>query len=127
MATKYHSKKITVDGIEFDSTKEARRYGELKLLQRAGKISNLQMQVKYELIPNQYIEATEYTPKTHKPKTVNKLVERSANYIADFVYEQDGETVVEDVKGYRDSTAYAVFVLKRKLMLWVHGIRIREV
>lgn len=125
--SKYHAKKVVVDGIEFDSKKEAAHYQELKLLQRAGKISNLQTQVKFDLIPAQYEEVTEYTPKTNKPKTVKKLIERKVQYIADFTYEQDGKIVVEDTKGYRESSAYTIFVIKRKLMLWLHGIKVKEI
>lgn len=125
--SKYHAKKVVVDGIEFDSKKEAAHYQELKLLQRAGKISNLQTQVKFDLIPAQYEEVTEYTPKTNKPKTVKKLIERKVQYIADFAYEQDGKIVVEDTKGYRESSAYTIFVIKRKLMLWLHGIKVKEI
>lgn len=110
---KYHSKKVTYNGETFDSKKEYRRYTELLLLERGGAISELQRQVKYELLPSQRIDG--------------KVVERPVSYVADFVYKQDGKTVVEDVKGYKGSTAYAVFALKRKLMLWVHGIQIKEV
>jgi len=106
---KYGNRKITRDGIEFDSIKECQRYCELKLMQRAGVISDLRMQVKYELIPAQRING--------------KVVERAVDYIADFVYQQNGETVVEDTKGFRTKD----YILKRKLMLWIHGIRIREV
>ena len=106
---KYGNRKIVRDGIEFDSIKECQRYCELKLMQRAGIISGLQMQVPYELIPTQRIDG--------------KVVERAVNYVADFVYKQDGLTVVEDTKGFRTKD----YILKRKLMLWVHGIRIREV
>ena len=113
--SKYGSRKVTVDGITFDSQKEAARYTELRLLQRAGKITGLETQVKYELIPSQKMDG--------------KVIERPVVYIADFVYQQDGKKVVEDVKGYRDpsSAGYAKFVLKRKMMLYFHGIRIREV
>ena len=111
--SKYGSRKATVDGIQFDSQKEAARYQELRLLQKAGKI--LETQVKYELIPSQKIDG--------------KVVERGVSYIADFVYFQDGKKVVEDVKGYRDpsSAGYAKFVIKRKLMLYFHGIKIKEI
>ena len=102
---KYGNRKITRDGIEFDSIKECQRYCELKLMQRAGVISDLQMQVKYELIPAQRING--------------KVVERAVDYIADFVYQQNGETVVEDTKGFRTKD----YILKRKLMLWIHSIR----
>ena len=106
---KYHAKKMNLDGITFDSKKEANRYAELKLLERSGAIHNLQRQVRYELIPAQ--------------KKDGKTVERACHYIADFVYEEDGKTVVEDVKGFRTKE----YVLKRKLMLQVHGIEVREV
>ncbi len=106
---KYHAKKTELDGITFDSKKEANRYAELKLLERSGAIHNLQRQVRYELIPAQ--------------KKDGKTIERACHYIADFVYEDNGKTVVEDVKGYRTKE----YVLKRKLMLQVHGIEVREV
>ena len=125
---------VTVDGIGFQSTREADRYCELKLLQRAGKISNLELQKKYELIPAQYetVETGEFYKtgaKKGQPKTKQVCVEQSLCYIADFVYEENGKTIVEDSKGFRDpsSSTYAKFVIKRKLMLWIHGIRIREV
>lgn len=106
---KYNSIKTEVDGIKFDSKKEANRWQELKILERAGEISHLTRQVKYELIPSQKVDG--------------KLVERPCSYIADFVYLEDGETVVEDTKGYKTPD----YIIKRKLMLQVHGIRIREV
>lgn len=106
---KYGNRKIVRDGIEFDSIKECQRYCELKLMQRAGVISDLQMQVSFELIPSQRVDG--------------KVVERAVNYIADFVYQQNGLKVVEDTKGYKTPE----YIIKRKLMLWVHGIRIREV
>lgn len=117
---KYSNKKVTFDGINFDSKKEARRYAELKLLQRAGVISNLELQKEYELIPTQ-----------REPDTVGKrgglikgkVIEQSVKYIADFVYTQNGETVVEDTKGMRTKE----YIIKRKLMLFVHGIRITEI
>lgn len=111
--SKYNSRKATYNGIIFASKKEARRYAELKMLQDAGAIRDLQLQKKYELIPSQRING--------------KVVERACNYIADFVYIQDGETVVEDVKGYRRSKAYDLYVIKRKLMLYKYGVRIREI
>ena len=106
---KYGNRKVERDGIEFDSMKEAHRYCELKLMQRAGVISDLQLQVSFELIPTQRIDG--------------KVVERAVNYVADFVYKQNGLTVVEDTKGYKTPE----YIIKRKLMLWVHGIRIREI
>ena len=132
--TKLNNKKIVIDGIEFDSKKEGNRYCELKLLQRAGKISDLECQKRYELIPAQYetVETGEYYKvgaKKGQPKTKQVCIEQSVVYIADFVYQENGQTVVEDVKGYIDpaSATYAKFVLKRKMMLWIHGIRIKEV
>ena len=114
-APKYNNKKITIDGITYDSKKEYLRHQALLLLEKAELISDLQRQVKFELIPTQRIDG--------------KVVERPISYIADFVYRKDGGLVVEDVKGYRDpaSAGYAKFVIKRKLMLWIHGIRITEV
>lgn len=123
--SKYFAREITVDGKRFDSKKEARRYNELRLLERAGAIRDLQTQVKYILIPAQREPGTVGTRGGIKP---GRVIEREVAYIADFVYQDtDGKTVVEDVKGYKDSTAYAVFVIKRKLMLERHGIRIKEV
>lgn len=123
---KYGSKKVEVDGIVFDSKKEAKRYQELLLLEKAGEIQNLQRQVKFVLIPAKREPDTVGKMGGRKP---GKIIERECSYIADFVYQEDGKTVVEDTKGYRNpSTAgYAYFVLKRKLMLHVHGIRIKEV
>lgn len=100
---KYNAKKTYVDGIAFDSKKEAKRYQELKLLERGGVISDLDCQVKFELIPKQEGE-------------------RPCYYVADFVYTENGKKVVEDVKGFRTD----VYKLKRKLMLERHGIKILE-
>lgn len=128
---KYGNKKTSVGGKEFDSKKEARRYQELQLLQWSGQIQNLQTQVKYVLIPTQREASFEvYKSGPNKGhRKPGKVLECECSYIADFVYTQDGETVVEDVKGYRDpsSAAYAKFVIKRKLMLERYGIQIREV
>lgn len=109
---KYGNRKIIRDGIEFDSIKECQRYCELMLMQRAGVISDLQTQVKFELLPSQKVEF---------PDGVAK--ERSVTYIADFVYKQNGLTVVEDTKGYKTPE----YIIKRKLMLYIHNIRIREI
>lgn len=126
--SKYKAKKYTVDGIEFDSKKEANRYLVLKNQERQGIIRDLQMQVPFVLIPAQYEECIEYTPKQRKEKRVRKLVEHKVSYVADFVYTRStGEVVVEDVKGYRKGTAYSVFVIKRKLMLERHCIKVVEV
>ena len=117
---KYHNQKMNLDGMTFDSKKEARRYTDLKLLEKAGEISDLKTQVKFQLIPAQ-----------REPDTVGKrggikrgkLLEHECFYIADFVYTEDGKTIVEDAKGMRTKD----YIIKRKLMLWVHGIRIKEV
>lgn len=108
---KYGNHKCEWDGIEFDSKRERDRYIFLESEMRAGRISDLQRQVRYQLIPAQRIDG--------------KLVEREICYVADFVYRNaSGETVVEDAKGYRENP---VWIIKRKLMLWVHGIRVLEV
>lgn len=129
---KYGNKKVVYNGIEFDSKKEAARYAELKLLERAGKIKDLELQKVYELIPAQY-EATDEVYKRGKfagqPKR-GKCIEQSVTYKADFSYiDENGKQVVEDVKGYRDpaSGSFARYIIKRKLMLYVHGIKIREI
>ena len=100
---KYKSKKTEVYGILFDSKREAERYCELRLLQRAGKIKDLQMQVPFELIHAQYELGTEIkqTRSGLKARTVNRCVEKAVKYVADFVYTdaETGEKVVEDTKG----------------------------
>lgn len=121
---KYGNRKITVDGVAFDSRKEYLRWCELCLLEKAGQITDLKRQVKYVLIPAQYEEYERYSEKTGKRlKNGTRCVEKECSYLADFVYEQDGQTVVEDTKGYRTET----YIVKRKLMLHVHGIRIHEI
>ncbi len=89
------------------SQKERNRAWELKMLEKAGKISLLQEQVPYELLPKQDGE-------------------RPVIYYADFVYWKDGKMIVEDVKGYKKGTAYELYVIKRKLMLYRYGIHIKE-
>lgn len=94
----------------FDSKKESKRYTQLILMEKAGEVSNIQKQVKYELIPSQ--------------KQDGKVIERPCSYIADFVYQdKSGKTIVEDSKGFRT----ADYIIKRKLMLFIHGIKISEV
>lgn len=107
---KYGNKKVSVDGIVFDSKREVKRYAELKLLELAGEIKGLELQKDYELIPAQ-----------RGPD--GKVIERAVKYKADFVYREAGQTIVEDTKGMHTKD----YIIKRKLMLWVHGIRIREV
>lgn len=131
--SKYGAHKVEVDGIMFDSKKEAVRYSVLKAMEKEGIIWDLQRQVKFVLIPAQRAESTEaYQRGANKgqPKP-GKLLERECSYVADFTYRYrgGGEYVVEDVKGYRDpsSAAYAKYTIKRKLMLYVYGIWIHEV
>ena len=91
------------------------------LLQKAGEIKDLERQVKFELIPTQ-----------REPDTIGKrggihkgkVIENGVSYVADFVYTdcRSGKTVVEDSKGMRTKD----YIIKRKLMLWIHGIRIFE-
>lgn len=117
---KYGNRKITDDGEVFDSRKEYRRWKELLLLLKAGEITHLQRQVKYTLIPAQR------EPDITGPKggiRRGKLIEREVSYLADFVYNDiDGQVVVEDCKGMRTKD----YIIKRKLMLYFHGIRIKE-
>lgn len=117
---KYHSKKTIAYGIEFDSKKEAMRYRELKFLEASGKIENLKTQVKFVLLPAQK-EPDTVGPKGGKIR--GKVLEREVSYIADFVYVEDGRMVVEDTKGVRTPE----YVIKRKLLLYMTGIRIKEV
>ena len=124
--SKYNSKKITVDGMTFDSQKEYRRWCELKLLERAGKISNLKRQIPFELIPAQYETVERYGRRGKRLADGTRCVEKAITYVADFVYTQDGKKVVEDVKGYKAGNAYCLYGIKRKLMLYVHGIKILE-
>lgn len=106
---------------EHASRKEHDRANQLKLWQRAGVISNLREQVPYELIPAQFGECGTDL----KGKPVRVLIEHACRYIADFVYTDNktGATIVEDTKGVRTKE----YIIKRKLMLYVHGIRIKEI
>lgn len=94
----------------YDSKKEHSRANVLKQMQRAGLISNLREQVKYVLIPTQR-------------DADGNLLEKECSYRADFVYDKDGKTIVEDTKGMRTKE----YIIKRKLMLYVHGIIINEI
>lgn len=118
---KYHARKVTVDGITFDSRKEADRWRELQLLERAGKITELKRQVKFTLIPTQRKFCNEIG-KDGRFKN-GEVLERPVAYIADFAYWQDGKYIVEDTKGVKTPE----YVIKRKLMLFLEGIRIQEV
>ena len=120
MKTKYNNKKCSYDGMTFDSKHERDRYCELRLLQKAGKISDLRCQVKFLLIP-EHREPDTLGPRGGRRR--GRVLEKAVDYVADFVYIQDGKTVVEDAKGVRTKD----YIIKRKLMLWLHGIRVQEV
>lgn len=119
---KYKNRKVEYEGLVFDSKKEMKRYIQLEQYQKAGAISDLKRQVKYLLIPAQ-----------REPDTVGikggrkqgKLIEREVAYYADFEYidTNTGEKVVEDTKGMKTKE----YILKRKMMLYFHGVRIKEV
>lgn len=122
--SKYKAEKIFCShGHKHDSKREAKRCDVLNQLLEKGEISNLQLQVSYELIPKQTetIQRTGKKGKPLKPKEIT--VERPCSYKADFVYnDKDGNLVVEDCKGMR-TTEYKI---KRKLMLYIHKIKILE-
>lgn len=105
--SKYHAKKTVVDGIAFDSRKEADRYLVLKGMEEDGSIEDLRRQVRYELVPAFDVDGKHYRP---------------VYYVADFVYREDGREVVEDVKGMRTD----VYKLKSKLFARRYGMTIRE-
>lgn len=118
---KYHSKKVKVDGLVFDSKKEYKRWKELRLLEKVGAIRELERQTKFVLIPAQR-EPDTVGPRGGKIR--GKLLEREVAYIADFTYlDENDQFVVEDTKGMRTTD----YIIKRKLLLYIHGIRIREV
>lgn len=111
MQSKYNNRKVCCFGETFDSMLECERYKYLKALEQQKVISNLQRQVKYVLLPSQ------------KDSKTRKTIEREITYLADFVYEKGSQTIVEDVKGMKTD----VYKIKRKLMLYFHGIQIKEV
>lgn len=104
---KYHAKKTVVDGIEFDSAKEAKRYAKLRALEDAGKIQGLRLQVPFELVPSFECDGVKY---------------RGMKYVADFVYYRDGKVIVEDCKGFKT----AEYKLKKKLMAYINHVNIEE-
>lgn len=120
--SKYHAKKVSIQGEVFDSKKEARRFLELQMLEKAGRISGLQRQKKFVLVPAQYEPET---TGSRGGKIKGKLLEREVAYYADFVYfdEEEKDFVIEDTKGVRTPE----YIIKRKLMLWLNGYQIREV
>ncbi len=105
---KYRNNPIIIDGIRFDSTKEGHRWCELQTLQKAGVISDLQRQVKYELQPAFYFQGRKIRP---------------IQYIADFVYWEGDNEIVEDVKGVKTQE----YKLKKKMMQYIYDIDIKEV
>lgn len=105
--SKYHARKTTVDGITFDSRKEADRYLVLKGMEEDGSIEGLRRQVRYELVPAFDVDGKHYRP---------------VFYVADFVYVEDGKEVIEDVKGMRTD----VYRLKSKLFAQRYGMSIKE-
>lgn len=127
---KYLNKKVTVNGITYDSEKEYSRFCELSLLQKAGAITDLKRQVPFELIPAQfeYIPTGEFYKRGERKgqqKFKRVCIEHSVVYNADFVYTKNGKTVVEDTKS--KATKTKDYILKRKMMLYLKGIKIKEV
>ena len=121
---KYQNKKIVFDNIAFDSKKECDRYIYLKSLEGSGIISNLQVHPSFDLLPAQK-ENSVVRLKT-KDKIVLRVLERSVEYSADFSYLKNGELVVEDVK----ISKYLLpkeYILKRKMLLFFHGVKVKEV
>ncbi|MDD7612005.1 MAG: DUF1064 domain-containing protein [Spirochaetales bacterium] len=107
---KYHAMKMTIDGIVFDSKKEAQRYMDLKILERAGRVIKLERQVKFVLIPSD--------------RDKNGKVLRAVSYIADFTYlDERNNRHVEDVKGVKTP----VYKLKKRLMWEKYHIEVEEV
>lgn len=109
--SKYGNKKTWVDGIPFDSVREAKRYRELKLLEDAGYIVDLELQKSFVLISGK--------------RWSDGKKHRDTVYRSDFVYRDTltGETIVEDAKGFRTP----VYKIKKELMKDIYGIEIREV
>ena len=117
---KYKARRTMAFGKTFASKKEADRYMVLKNLEAKGKITDLKTQVKFVLIPAQ---REPDTVGVRGGKIKGKLIERELFYLADFVYIRNGELIVEDVKGYRTPE----YKIKKKLMLYMCGIHIKEV
>ena len=104
--SKYSSAKTDIDGIRFDSKKEAEFYAELKLREKAGKITHLRLQPRYLLQETFRHEGKQY---------------REIEYVADFEYIENGETMVVDVKGFKT----AVYMIKKKLFLYKYGDKVK--
>lgn len=127
MGNKFNAKKVKIDEHIFDSKKEANRYLELKSLEARGKISNLELQKKYVLIPKQVLEYEE-EDKKGRIKTKQMTLFRETSYVCDFYYiNEDGEEVVEDVKGLKIGAAWQVYTLKKKMLYEKYGILIKEI
>ena len=124
MRAKYGNNKIKNTFGVFDSELEWSRYLFLSNRQKEGEISGLRRQVEYLLIPAQY--GTEIRHLKTKDKEVRVLLERPCSYIADFVYERNGKTIVEDCKGAK-AIITETAKIKKKLLLWVHGIELRYI
>lgn len=119
---KYHNRRVEYEGIVFDSLKEKRRYCQLQLMEKQGIISDLRLQVPYELLPAIYED--EIVKLKTKTKIVKRCVQKSVKYVADFVYKDRYEyEIVEDVKGQRTKE----YILKKKMMRALLGITITEV
>lgn len=118
MRSKYGARKTVFDGITFDSKKECRRYQELVILEHAGKISNMKLQVPFELIPAVYERTNEIYKSGNKKGLYKKgkCIERAVKYIVDFVYydEEAQKWIAEDVKGVRTPA----YIIKRKMFRW---------
>lgn len=121
---KYGNTKTMFNGTEYDSKRERDRHIFLLDAERRGVISDLKRQVTFHLLPAQY-ETVEKQLKT-KTKEVSVCVERAVDYKADFTYIKDGQLVVEDCK-ISKTLMPKEYVLKRKMMLYFHGIKIKEV
>lgn len=121
---KYNNTKVEYEGIKFDSKKEMQRYIVLKDAEDRGVISNLELQVKYELIPAVREEYVEHLKTKDKIKT--RTLQLPITYTCDFQYLKDGVLIVEDVKA-SPKMLPKEFVLKEKMMFALKGIRIKKV
>lgn len=122
--TKYHNKKVEFGGLSFDSKKEMQRYLVLKEAQDKGIISDLQRQVKFELIPA--IKETYIEHLKTKDKVKERTIQLAITYTCDFLYKKDGKTIIEDVK----AASFMIpkeFVIKEKLFRWKYGFPIRRI
>ena len=124
MRPKYGNHKIKNAYGTYDSQLEWSRFLFLSNREKEGEITNLRRQVEYLLIPAQY--GTEIKHLKTKDKEVRVLLERSCSYVADFVYERNGKTIVEDCKGAKKIITETAKI-KKKLLLWVHGIELRYI